>query len=87
MYSQHTHPHRGRPPRVKRPPPGVGGSRVILKTAVIRKAAAPKSEGRTLLKPLGGGRDTEGGRPKPVHVLAICEAETKTRTSGFLAHM
>ena len=50
----------GRPPQVKRPPPRDGGGR---STAVIRKASAPKSSGRTL-KPLGGGRDPDGVRPQ-----------------------
>ena len=50
----------GRPLQVKRPPPGAGGGQ---RTDVLRKTSAPKSGGPTL-KPLGGGRDTEGVRPQ-----------------------
>ena len=58
------------PPSVLRPPPrGYCGRPPVLGAdvlssgaAVLRKASAPKTRGRTLY-PVGGGRDTENGRP------------------------
>ena len=45
------------------PPPVLGADVLSPGAAVLRKASAPKTGGRTLY-PGGGGRDTEGVRPQ-----------------------